>query len=63
MTTAEAPSASSPRAERRWAWPLLAVVLLVGLALRLWGVRQGLPFVYNLDEGTHFVPKAVAMFG
>jgi hypothetical protein len=37
-------------------------VLLVGLGLRLWGVRQGLPFAYNADEGDHFVPRAVAMF-
>lgn len=64
MTTAEAPlSAPTPAQTRRWVWPGLAVVLLLGLGLRLWGVRQGLPFAYNLDEGTHFVPKAVAMFG
>ena len=30
--------------------------------LRLWGVRQGLPYVYNIDEAGHFVPKAVGMF-
>jgi 4-amino-4-deoxy-L-arabinose transferase-like glycosyltransferase len=29
----------------------------------LWGVAQGLPYVYNLDESDHFVPHAVAMFG
>jgi dolichyl-phosphate-mannose-protein mannosyltransferase len=50
-----------PTAERRWAWPALAVVLAGALALRLWGVRQGLPYVYNIDEAGHFVPKAVAM--
>jgi hypothetical protein len=37
-------------------------VLAGGLALRLWGVRQGLPFAYNTDEGQHFVPHAVKMF-
>ncbi|HEY0516462.1 MAG TPA: glycosyltransferase family 39 protein [Solirubrobacteraceae bacterium] len=51
-----------PTAERRWAWPALALILGGGLALRLWGVRQGLPFVYNIDEADHFVPHAVAMF-
>ena len=55
MPTAEIP--------RRWAWPGLAAVLAVGLALRLWGVRQGLPYVYNADEADHFVLRAVRMFG
>jgi hypothetical protein len=55
MATAELP--------RRWAWPALAVVLAGALGLRLWGVRQGLPYAYNTDEADHFVPHAVAMFG
>jgi 4-amino-4-deoxy-L-arabinose transferase-like glycosyltransferase len=49
--------------ERRWAWPALAAVLIAAISLRLWGVAQGLPYVYNLDESDHFVPHAVAMFG
>jgi hypothetical protein len=48
---------------RRWAWPGLAAVLGAGLALRLWGVQQGLPYAYNADEADHFVPHAIAMFG
>jgi 4-amino-4-deoxy-L-arabinose transferase-like glycosyltransferase len=55
MATAELP--------RRWAWPALAFVLVGALALRLWGVQQGLPYAYNADEADHFVPHAVAMFG
>jgi 4-amino-4-deoxy-L-arabinose transferase-like glycosyltransferase len=47
---------------RRWAWSGLAVVLLAGLGLRLWGVRQGLPYAYNADEADHFVPHAIEMF-
>ncbi|HEY3864930.1 MAG TPA: glycosyltransferase family 39 protein [Solirubrobacteraceae bacterium] len=47
---------------RRWAWSGLVVVLLAGLGLRLWGVRQGLPYPYNTDEAQHFVPHAVEMF-
>ena len=31
-------------------------------ALRLWGIKQGLPYSYNVDEATHFVPRAVAFF-
>jgi Dolichyl-phosphate-mannose-protein mannosyltransferase len=48
---------------RRWAWGGLAVVLAGGLGLRLWGVRQGLPYAYNADEADHFVPHAIEMFG
>jgi hypothetical protein len=33
------------------------------LGLRLWSIRYGLPWVYNRDEETHFVPRAVQMFG
>jgi hypothetical protein len=47
---------------RRLLWAGLGLVLCGGLALRLWGVRQGLPFAYNTDEGDHFVPHAVRMF-
>jgi len=54
MPTAELP--------RRWAWPALAAVLAVGLAFRLWGIRQGLPYAYNADEADHFVPRAARMF-
>jgi hypothetical protein len=43
-------------------WAALAVVLGGGLALRLWGIRQGLPYAYNTDEGDHFLPHAVRMF-
>ncbi len=52
----------SPDPARRWIWAGLAIVLGGGLALRLWGVRQGLPYAYNVDEGDHFVPHAVRMF-
>src|SRR6185312_9225804 len=41
----------------------LAGVLLGALALRLWGIRSGLPFSYNSDEEAHFVPIAVGFFG
>lgn len=42
-------------------WPILAVVLAGALALRLWGIGSGLPYVYNVDEAAHFVPRAVGM--
>ena len=62
MTTAEASPNDSANRARRWAWPTLAIVLLGGLGLRLWGVSQGLPYAYNTDEIDHFVPHAVKMF-
>jgi hypothetical protein len=43
--------------------PALAVLLVVTLLLRLWGIKQGLPYSYNADEATHFVPRAIAFFG
>jgi 4-amino-4-deoxy-L-arabinose transferase-like glycosyltransferase len=58
MSTAAGGPAHDPR---RWAWPVLGVILLGALGLRLWGIKQGLPYVYNIDEAGHFVPKAVAM--
>jgi 4-amino-4-deoxy-L-arabinose transferase-like glycosyltransferase len=41
---------------------VLAAIVLVALALRLWNLDHGLPFAYNADEAEHFVPKAVGMF-
>jgi hypothetical protein len=40
----------------------LGGVLLGALLLRLWGIRYGLPFAYNIDERSHFVPRAVALY-
>ncbi|MBV9310317.1 MAG: glycosyltransferase family 39 protein [Solirubrobacterales bacterium] len=40
----------------------LIVVLATTFALRLWGIKQGLPYSYNVDEATHFVPRAIAFF-
>jgi len=41
----------------------VAAVLAVALGLRLWGVRSGLPWAYNVDEGQDFVPVAIGMLG
>jgi hypothetical protein len=50
-------------ARGRWAaWGGLAVVLAAALGLRLWGIRQGLPYSYNSDEDAHFVPRAIGIF-
>jgi hypothetical protein len=42
--------------------PALALLLIVTFLLRLWGIKQGLPYSYNVDEATHFVPRAVGFF-
>lgn len=41
---------------------VLVAILAVGLGLRLWNNDYGLPFVYSLDESTHFTDRAVGMF-
>ena len=41
---------------------LLALILLAGLAIRVWNNDYGLPYVWSLDEGTHFADRAVEMF-
>src|SRR4051794_33914849 len=48
------------RAAERLALPL---ILVAALALRLWGIHHGLPYAFNVDEGAHFVPRAIGMFG
>jgi 4-amino-4-deoxy-L-arabinose transferase-like glycosyltransferase len=42
--------------------PALLLLLAVTLLLRLWGIKQGLPYSYNVDEAEHFVPRAVGFF-
>lgn len=62
-TRGERRSARRARGSIPLPWLLgLGLVLAVGLGLRLWGIGHGLPFVYNLDEGGHFAPNAVAYF-
>ena len=41
---------------------VLALILAAGFALRVWNIDYGLPFVYSIDEGTHFTSRAVEMF-
>jgi Dolichyl-phosphate-mannose-protein mannosyltransferase len=42
--------------------PALVLLLIATLALRLWGIKSGLPYSFNSDEATHFVPRAVGFF-
>jgi len=44
---------------------LLALVAILGgaLAIRLYGLKHGLPFIYHSDESQHFTNYAVEMFG
>ncbi len=41
---------------------VLALILAAGFALRVWNIDYGLPFVYSIDEGSHFTSRAVEMF-
>jgi len=38
-------------------------IVVLALVLRLWGLAQGLPYAYNVDENSHFVPEAIGFFG
>jgi 4-amino-4-deoxy-L-arabinose transferase-like glycosyltransferase len=41
----------------------LGAILVLALLLRLWGIKSGLPYVYDTDEDQHFVPHAIALLG
>jgi hypothetical protein len=41
---------------------VLVLILVAGFALRVWHIDYGLPFVYSIDEGSHFTSRAVEMF-
>ncbi len=41
----------------------LLLILAVGLVLRVLHNTYGLPYVYNIDEGSHFTNRAIGMFG
>lgn len=60
----EGATAAGARGPRGVPWALgLGAILAVAFALRVWGAKHGLPFVYNNDENAHFVPRAIGMFG
>jgi hypothetical protein len=71
MSVAEPPTLIAARGHapatdggRRWPWWLgLGVVLAAALVVRVWGVKQGMPYAYNADENAHFVPGAIGLFG
>jgi Dolichyl-phosphate-mannose-protein mannosyltransferase len=50
------------RGRRELHRPALVLLLIATFLLRLWGIKQGLPYSYNSDEATHFVPRAVGFF-
>jgi len=41
----------------------LFLIVAVGLLLRVLHNTYGLPYVYNIDEGSHFTNRAIGMFG
>src|SRR5579862_3343848 len=42
--------------------PAVAVLVVAAFLLRIWGIKQGLPYSFNSDEATHFVPRAIDFF-
>jgi Dolichyl-phosphate-mannose-protein mannosyltransferase len=63
VARAEPAGSQAARGGRRWAWAGLALLLPCALGLRVWGIADGLPYIYNSDENAHFVPRAIGMFG
>jgi hypothetical protein len=58
------PARTDAPSRTRLKWGLaVGVLMLIGLGLRLWGIKQGLPYAYNIDENAHFVPRAIGFFG
>src|SRR5687768_12511265 len=50
-----------PSAAGAATYALLGLIVVLALALRLWNNDHGLPFVYNVDERSHFTSHAVEM--
>jgi hypothetical protein len=50
-----------PSAAGAATYVLLGLIAVAALALRLWNNDHGLPFVYNVDERSHFGSHAVEM--
>ena len=50
-----------PRAAASPAYIALLFLLVVGFVLRVKNNNYGLPYVYNVDEGSHFTARAVGM--
>src|SRR3954454_3330475 len=51
------------RAAATPAYLALLVLVVVGFVLRVKNNDYGLPYVYNVDEGSHFTARAVGMLG
>src|SRR5690348_1870745 len=63
-TAPRKPAAIEAPSHTRLKWGIaVAVLMLIGFGLRLWGIKQGLPYAYNIDENAHFVPRAIGFFG
>src|SRR3954463_8066260 len=51
------------RAAASPAYLVLLALVAVGFVLRVKNNSYGLPYVYNVDEGSHFTARAVGMLG
>ena len=55
------PSIVERRANWPW-WVAIGTVLLLAFVFRVWGADHGLPYAYNADENSHFVPRAIGLY-
>src|SRR4051812_42879658 len=68
LSNSSEPARTSPmrrrlRAAANPAYLVLLALLVVGFVLRVKNNDYGLPYVYNVDEGSHFTARAVSMLG
>jgi hypothetical protein len=40
----------------KWHWIAMVLILVIGIGLRLWGLKFGLPYQYHVDEEPYMVP-------
>jgi hypothetical protein len=60
--SAQAATRSSEPARWPW-WAAVGALLVFSMILRVVGSDHGLPYAYNADENSHFVPRAIGLYG